>query len=170
MESPISCKKCKNPVGTAITKIYVSETINSNCFDYDACLSQIRKIFNFGMPQEIFANFVVTGDGSVFEGLIPKCPTNHYRSVDIDSLHVMFAANSNSADDKINDLQYRSLYLMIKAYIIIGEISSLYTTGSEFCRGIEKTYNRDLYETLSQSDHFMSECNKTEQCLLLTSQ
>ena len=155
-------KKCKIPLQTPIKKISVSESETNNCFDYDTCMSLVTKLLIQDGPftDYFFSHFVVTGDGYVYEGLGSNCGPH------TDSLRVLLTGTTNSTDNKVNDLQYRSLNLMIQAYIITGKVSAKYAIGPEYCLEVGKSPSRDMYERLSKSDHFMERCNKTGRCLL----
>ena len=59
--------KCKTPLRTPVTNVYVSESLGRNCDSYESCVKLITE--KLKIENDTRYNFIVAGDGSIYEGL-----------------------------------------------------------------------------------------------------
>lgn len=147
--------KCETALKTPVTSIYISESHQKNCYSHRSCKEQIMpSIDTYGQY-----NFIVSGDGSIFES------SSWIRSTIANtSIHIVLTGDSNYLDDQIRDVQYDSVALLIKANVISGKISSEYRVGPICCFAPLDIPCDELYTKLSGFNNFMSDCKKHNHC------
>lgn len=162
-------KECSTVLQTPVTSLYVSETESDNCRSSRSCFDLIvsETITGLMTVGDIRYNFIIAGDGKIFEGLSWDCNVDEV-TTDRKSIHVVFTGDSKVPANQINDKQYSSLKLLAEANVIAGKISPEYSVGPTCCIVSGQSTSRVGYQrlTLSQLDRFMANCNVSGQCLL----
>ena len=125
---------CPVTLQLPVTKVYVKETVSTNCYNFAQCkdrmLERQRWYYSF-YRTDIQANFVIGGDGSIFEGLSWDCRVT-YMVPDRNSILVLLIGCSechdgdNDGQYNFQEVQYRTLDVFLKASIISGNLSSSY--------------------------------------------
>lgn len=65
---------CKLPT-TLFNKIYVIESQTDNCFNYETCIGLVKTQLTSNVFEldHILTHYIVTGDGSIYEGARFRC-------------------------------------------------------------------------------------------------
>ena len=155
-------QNCKTPLKTPITSIYVSESLGSNCYSYLSCVEVItdKLTSDAKSGNDSHYNFILTGDGFIFEGSSWNC-TDVGNST---SIHVMLTGNSNSEYYKTSEIQFMQLDALITANVITGKISRAYAVGPICCAVPRQVPCKHLYQTLLGFKRFIP-CLSVDQCL-----
>lgn len=120
--------KCRTtPIKTPATTVYIAQSQTSNCGRYITCAKfvadQLRH--DISLYSDIQYNFVITGQGSIFEGLAWGCKV-HNDTVDADEILVLLTGDSNFAKEYVNDKQYESLLLFLGYSVATRKLASDY--------------------------------------------
>ena len=152
-----AAKACPKRLRLPVTKIYIRETTSANCDDYSWCktlLSSTLEFVIYAGYNDIQTNFVITGDGLIFEGLSWSCKVEDNRVEDT-AILVSLTGNSEDKSSQINLDQYDSLKLfLIKNVFNDGNINSSYQILPYCCIVAGKNPGKFVYSNLTLFDKF----------------
>lgn len=163
----VMAKDCPVLLQLPINKIYVSETFTHNCFNYLGCKNIIvtKQKLDMFTSNDIQYNFIIGGDGAIFEGMCWSCKVWPKR---VDSTSILVAMTGNSYDldskakfesNKINSEQYEALELLLKANHLIGNISLQYQLLPYSCVNNDKSNpSTEVIKRLEMFENFYSDC------------
>lgn len=162
---------CSTPLQLPINKIYISETATVNCHSYSNCEFELNNMLirHKLLWDNIGYNFVIAGDGTIFEGLSWKCKV-HNKRTDNRSIWVSMTGYSHHdkiymRDNKITEQQYNALHLLITANVIGGIISPSYHLLPYCCLLSGKNPGEEVFRRLNDFEHFCGFlCVNREQC------
>lgn len=156
-DSRYSQKHCKIELKLPIINVFVSESLTDNCYSYDSCVN--HKLMTYvPVVWDVTFNFLITGDGEIFEGLSWKCKVDD-PLIDPDCIHVVLTGNSNFSSSQITDKQYRSLKLLIDANVVEGTISPVSALIPICCLVEQQNPGKQVYQKLSEFNTFMTGCD-----------
>lgn len=168
--SVVNTSVCKTLLEPPVTKIYVRETQTKNCHNYFRCKGlvldiQRHEILYYG--DDIQSNFVITGDGLIFEGLSWRCKVHHWRT---ENSAIWISLTGNSKDwegykNYINHKQYSSLKLFLTEHLVSGKLALSYHLIPFCCIISGSNPGEAVFNNLTQFETFYGEeCLKTHQC------
>ena len=149
---------CAVPLQRPITKIYVKETETGNCYDYDQCKDLVlRQQLSIHTSQEtdIQSNFLITGDGSIFEVLSWDCKVTFFVP-DSSSILVSLLGRSDGFAEiyKVNKTQFTSLEMFIHSNLITGNLSPSYKLMPFCCLAPGRKPGAPVYSHLTYLENF----------------
>lgn len=161
---------CKTSLKLPVTKVIVRETVTDNCNNYSDCEQLVLNIQHKEMERytrDIQSNFLITGDGLIFEGLSWKCKVEDENT---QSTAIWISLTGNSLNflylkNYINHRQYDSLKLFLTENQINGNLSPSYELIPYCC--INSGFNPDktVYIDLMVFENFYGEdCLKYYRC------
>lgn len=151
---------CRTRLELPITKIYVSETNKANCIK---CRSTVldMQTYDTTWKRDIQYNFVIGGDGLIFEGLSWSCKVDNEAT---DSTSIWVAMTGKSYDpattrELVNSAQYTSLRLLITANLINNNVAWDYQLLPRCCILYGRNPGKLVYDNLTTFDNFRgSQC------------
>ena len=158
-------KQCRTALKSPITDIYVSESFTENCYSSSTCVEQNLMSYYVPVLGDVTFNFVVTGDGMIYEGLAWDCKVDD-PAINTTSIHVMFTGMSTYRSRQIAGKQYGSLKALIHANIANGRVHPAYAVGPICCVVFGDNPGVQMYQKLSTFDRFLTGCNNSLQCPL----
>lgn len=158
-------KGCQYSLKTDLTQIVVSETQTSNCHSMEQCLDLLRMIMTNYLDQyyrDINYNFVITGDGSIYEGRSWYCKVKDNIPPRSTTIHVGFTGNSV---DEVTDEQVNSLQKLLDYGNKIGHFKyNKYKLKPYCCVIASSNPSRYVIELIENKAGFDSNCKETPNC------
>lgn len=149
-----------------IATVYVAQSDTLNCDRFFTCsqlVCDLQKddMFPYG---DIQYNFVITGQGSIFEGLSWGCKV-HNRTIANNTILVLLTGQYVVSGDHVNDKQYRSLELFLQYNVMAKTLSSTYWLAPVCCIVPGNNPNKLLYWHLAANfPRFYYLCYNSKQC------
>lgn len=154
------------PLTLPVTTVYVAESQTRNCRRYLDCLTFVSALQDHDSTPygDIQYNFVVTGQGSIFEGLSWDCKV-HNKTVGTDAILVLLTGYSKVDDYYVSSEQYESLRLFLRYNVMMRKLSPTYTLKPVCCIVRGNNPGKNLYWGLWIGvDHFYYHCNNPQNC------
>ena len=154
---------CVNRVKLPVTKLYILETSTSNCFDYKGCKVRMNLQWEWFQSlgySDIQYNFLIGGDGSIFEGLSWNCSQHCYEGLDRSSIVVTLTGQTynrikySDVNYEVTTEQYAALKLFIMANVINGNLSPSYQLIPYCCVVNTGNPGKWVFTNLTLFEHF----------------